>query len=1102
MVDERDSRKNITDGNEASKKVVYQAEFQGQSLIRTLPDGSQETSPVDMEEVHKLEELCGDSAWNLKQDLSRQIGKQLFDILNGDRQTLVIAIKEAEYYGGKLQLILKAESTVSYLPFELLYHNDFLVPSKMHLIRRVSDRGKKIKQEPENRPLRILFMACSPQNVATLEFEKEEDTILEVTKDLPVEIDVEDTGSLDGLGGWLETNRYDIVHITGHADIENGKPFFCMEDEEGAGSKVTPSQLWEKLDLNMPSLVFLSGCRTGEVPEHIAALSFAQQLVIGLVPAVLGWGLPVTDVGARSAAVKLYHEFSRGENVLEALRRTRKELFDHYERDWSLLRIFSDATPLDAPLVKRGQKKRPKPRELQYAYLENSQVKVLKRGFIGRRRQIQQGLRCLRHDEKKIGLLLHGTGGLGKSCLAVRLCERFKDHTLIVVHGKLDAVTFLEALKHGFIRGNDSEGLKILDEKEEIPVKIEKLCYSAFQNRNYFILLDDFEKNLEGIEEGSPHVLADAVPILEALLRFVPNCVKMTQMIITSRYTFPLTFGGRDMVSEKLESIGLTSFRDADERKKVSELANIAGYPDPEIRKRLIEAGHGNPRLMEYLNTLVGEVKRQDIASLLSKVKGMQEEFVQGLVLRKIMEAQTKDFQTFLRLSAVYRLPVLKEGIALLCGGMKDWESHVDKAIRLSLMEKDSSRKEYLYWVTPLLRESMFGELGEEERKRCHQNAVSYYQKSLSEAYEPVSGAELIEQALNAGLEEIAVEEAGSRFLPYLRNVFAYREGLAWGEYTLSHIPELKKEDKFGLFMSALGEMHYTMGNARKAIGYYEQALSIVKEVYGDRHPNVAIILNNIGEAWRILGEYKKAMEYYEQALSIDKEVYGDRHPDVATRLNNIGLALHDLGEPIKAIEYYGEALSIVKEVYGNRHPKVATTLNNIGEAWRELGEPKKAIDYCEQALSIDKEVYVDRHPAVARDLNNIGLALHYLGEHKKAIEYYGQALSIVKEVYGDKHPKVAATLNNIGSAWDNLGEHKKAIEYYEQALSIDKEVYDDRHPAVATDLNNIGGALYALGDSQRAKEYFQQAYDIFRGFYGDEHPRTKIVKGWLDKLK
>ena len=69
------------------------------------------------------------------------------------------------------------------------------------------------------------------------------------------------------------------------------------------------------------------------------------------------------------------------------------------------------------------------------------------------------------------------------------------------------------------------------------------------------------------------------------------------------------------------------------------------------------------------------------------------------------------------------------------------------------------------------------------------------------------------------------------------------------------------------------------------------------------------------------IGKLKEAVGCYEQALSIDKEVYGERHPDVARDLNNLGSAWHDLGNPQKALEYIQQAHDIFHEFYGDQHP-------------------------------------------------------------------------------------------------------------------------------------------------------------------------------------
>jgi hypothetical protein len=115
--------------------VVYQAEFHYTkekevfALTRTLPDGTQDTSPVYLDKIHQLEDQTRDLKWNKSPAVSRQIGERRFTILNGDRQTLLGALKEADEYDETLQLIVKAEGPASNLPFEC---STTMISSSLH----------------------------------------------------------------------------------------------------------------------------------------------------------------------------------------------------------------------------------------------------------------------------------------------------------------------------------------------------------------------------------------------------------------------------------------------------------------------------------------------------------------------------------------------------------------------------------------------------------------------------------------------------------------------------------------------------------------------------------------------------------------------------------------------------------------------------------------------------------------------------------------------------------------------------------------------------------------------------------------------------------
>jgi hypothetical protein len=240
-------------------------------------------------------------------------------------------------------------------------------------------------------------------------------------------MEVEDSGSLEGLREQLEHQQYDVVHLSGHAGInKEGWPFFIMENETGFRRDVFPYELWEDaLIENPPRLLFLSGCRTGEPAEAFAAASFARWLVEKRnVPAVLGWGRSVSDDQASHAEKMLYHELSRGRTILEAVQRARHELIKEFPMTtnpaWPLLRLFSSGMALDA-IVKKGRQPRLTPRRMVHTFLKNSQVQVLAEGFVGRRRQLQRSIRALKQEFEKVGLLLLGTGGLGKSCLAGKI---------------------------------------------------------------------------------------------------------------------------------------------------------------------------------------------------------------------------------------------------------------------------------------------------------------------------------------------------------------------------------------------------------------------------------------------------------------------------------------------------------------------------------------------------------------------------------------------------------------------------------------------------------------------------------------------------------
>ncbi len=1066
----------------------------------------------------ELKETLTESNYNFwKTDSANgaELGRELYRFLNGSGGHLNDAIEASRLSGEQLNLYLEIPFEINALPFELLADSAYLAQQahpRIHIIRKVDDRGARGQHTPERRPLKALFMACSPLDLKpheVLSFEKEEEKILFGVEKFPVEVITEDMGSLTDLHDRLyEDGPFDIVHITGHAghDHELG-PIFYMEDEIGNLDKVTPARMWEEaLQHFTPRLLLLSGCSTGKSDKVNSAESFACSMVEKGIPLVLGWGLPVTDEGATLMTMELYKYFGMGQDIPEAVANARQDLAQAYH-PWPLLRLFTDGSSLNG-FIASGQKIRHvSSRKTRYKMLSDSRVQVLDKGFVGRRRNIQAGIKTLKGvpDEKdavRCGLLIRGPAGVGKSCLAGKLIERFKDWELLVFHGSLEGERdVLIKLKRLFDRRGEEYGLGVIKSERDYEDKIKELFRTTFQQLPLMLYFDDFEKNL--VNRGDYwEIMPEVIPIVRPLLQALDWSESAARLMITSRYPFELEHEGEDL-SEKLTDITLVSFQDADLHKKLTELSGISTSSHKEMYLRY---GGGNPRLLEWLEIIAKDEDKYGPGSLEEALEGKNEDYIREYLADFLARIEGEDFNNFLRKSSVFRRPVAQRAFEPI--GEADL---LERGVGLTLFEREQVQgREDKYWVNPVIRENQWGKLSLLDQKRQHRAALDWYGQVISSSDSP--DYDHLGEAVYHALASDNVSAACRHSVPlgrYLEQLLLYEETKRLQEMVSDRITDRvveeaisSKDEYIAMLLNNLGSITATLGEAKKAIEYYEKALDIVTEVYGEQHSYVAKTNNNLGAAYNALGEADKAIEYFEKALDIDLKVFGDMHPDTAIDYNNLGEAYRDLGQANKAIGYYEKALGIDLKVFGDMHPTVAIRYNNLGLAYHDLGQANKAVKYYEKALGIDLKVFGDMHPNVATRFNNLGSAYSDLGQADKAIEYFEKALDIDLKVFGDMHPKVATRYNNLGGAYRALGQAGTAIEYYEKALGILTEAYGEQHPHVATTNNNLGSVYGALGQADKAIEYFEKALGILTEVYGNDHPTTKITEKNLELVK
>ncbi|MGF2038804.1 MAG: tetratricopeptide repeat protein [Nostoc sp. CmiVER01] len=995
------------------------------------------------------------------------IGQQLFFWLDGDGRWLSRGI--ANCRGEGLVIAIDTDQKLAYLPWEVLHDGeDFLVKRVNPVVLPL--RWIEKETEPfsvEARQLRVLFMATDPEDVEPkLEFEQEEAKILADTRDFAVDLRVEESGCVSELGKvWSRyLDDFDVFHLTGHASIKAEAPYtpyFITETEIGERHETTAAELAEVFRFRFPKLVFLSGCRTGQAADKGAVPSMAEALIEQGARAVLSWGRPVEDRTATAAAAHLYGKLAAGYQLAEALASTYQQLFKQKVRDWHLLRLYVQGECPGALVDVLGDlpPSVPEPAYEQFLDPDTQQVRVAKPSeFVGRRRTLQ---RCLKAICTSLGVLIHGLGGVGKSTVTARLLERMVGYHRLVNFRQLDEDKLLKTLAE---QCTSERGHEILNGKLPLMQRLTKFFTDGLNTKEqrFAFVLDDFEANLE-LRNGVYVLQPQVVNVLLALLKAMQNSQLPHKVIITCRYNFTLSELNHRLYREPLGALA-----GADLIKKYNRLDSFNGswQFQPDLPERAKQAADGNPRLLEWLDKILQNSPKsleaeRGVEMILQKMADKEKEFREDILAQVLLKQQTPALRLMLGKLLVYELPVPLAAISPICEDISSWESHLQRAEILGLLEVTlTNNTERLYRVprilSPLL-EFPENPRGEELYKQAAQILYRLWWKG--ETATEAQKLEIHRLALLGKDEDIAGKIASS-LANRLRRQSRFREAIHLCKSTL----EITKNHSV---LREIACCEHAMGEVDRALNYYEQALNLCPT---EDEAKLASIYHHLGILKADKGEVDEAIALYNQSLEITQRI-GNVQGKAAT-LNQLGRIYANKGDVDQAIALFNQSLSI-KERVGDVQGKAAT-LHQLGRIYANKGDVDQAIALYNQSLEIDERIgYV---LGKAGTLHNLAAIFADQGEMDQAITLFNQSLEINERI-GNVQDK-AATLRQLAGIYANKGEVDEAITLFNQSLEITQRIGDVRGKAAT--LHNLGYIYANKGEVDEAIALYNQSLEIF----------------------
>ena len=341
-------------------------------------------------------------------------------------------------------------------------------------------------------------------------------------------------------------------------------------------------------------------------------------------------------------------------------------------------------------------------------------------------------------------------------------------------------------------------------------------------------------------------------------------------------------------------------------------------------------------------------------------------------------------------------------------------------------------------------------------------------QRDLGEAY---MTAERMEEAiitLEPLLDDAVRQQPATFALAHELTGMSYRKlgeagnALAHLRVALRHEPELHNQ---GLLHDTIGQILLDLGQPADAVENWQAALPLLNR---DTHPDVAArVLTALAHTLGGLNRYGEAIGVYEEALIVLRDVSGVDPRHTAAVLQSLGQTHEAQGQLADAGRAYRRALNVLERTDA---PRLARdVLHQLARVTAAQGD-QSAVALYEQTRDATREW--GSEPELGEVLCELADVHRDAERLVPAVQNYQAALEcqpappFVRER--------AQTLRNLGRAYAQMERYDEARTVWTEALELSGQLPDQSPLELAL-------THHAIGEAYRSQERFEDAEQSYR---------------------
>ncbi len=299
--------------------------------------------------------------------------------------------------------------------------------------------------------------------------------------------------------------------------------------------------------------------------------------------------------------------------------------------------------------------------------------------------------------------------------------------------------------------------------------------------------------------------------------------------------------------------------------------------------------------------------------------------------------------------------------------------------------------------------------------------------------------------------------------------------------------------------LNGLAWVSRQQGRYEEAAAHYRMALSMEPAL--GVHETMMTSKNDLAALLVEVGDLEGAEPLLRQALEMCRQLFGERHPDVAQGMSNLGAVLGMQGRYAEAEPYLRDALGLYRVILDPDHPLLAWSLNNLAKLLQRKSELAAAEALLREALDIERKRLGPEHPSVAHRAYNMSELLQDEGKLEEAQMFARESLEIRRGALGGDAADIGNSLSRLGDVLIELGRTLEAEPLLRESVKVLEESLPSDHWRTANARSLLGRCLAAEKRFEEAETWLLAGYEGLRDQAGVEPRYVQAARTRLDGL-